>query len=79
MNWNYSFGRKFSKKIMKAFNITMTTCVTINISFSERKDLHYMKKTMAIELLPAKELKKQTEVPIDFSTLIQKALKYDKT
>lgn len=36
-----------------------------------------MKKTMAIELLPAKELKKQAEVPVDFSALMQKALKYD--
>lgn len=36
-----------------------------------------MKKAMAIELLPAKELKKQAEVPVDFSALMQKALKYD--
>ena len=34
-------------------------------------------KAMAIELLPAKELKKQAEVPVDFSALMQKALKYD--
>lgn len=36
-----------------------------------------MEKAMAIELLPAKELKKQAEVPVDFSALMQKALKYD--
>lgn len=36
-----------------------------------------MKKAMAIELLPAKELKKQAEVSVDFSALMQKALKYD--
>ena len=36
-----------------------------------------MKKAMAIELLPAKELKKQAEVPVDFSALMQEALKYD--
>ena len=36
-----------------------------------------MKKAMAIELLPSKELKKQAEVPVDFSALMQKALKYD--
>lgn len=35
-----------------------------------------MKKAMAIELLPAKEVKKQAEA-IDFSALMQKALKYD--
>ena len=34
-------------------------------------------KAMAIELLPAKELNKQAEVPVDFSALMQKALKYD--
>ena len=34
-------------------------------------------KAMAIELLPAKELKKQAEVPEDFSALMQKSLKYD--
>ena len=34
-----------------------------------------MEKAMAIE--PAKELKKQAEVPVDFSALMQKALKYD--
>ncbi len=39
--------------------------------------LEGMKKAMAIELLPAKELKKQSEVPVDFSALMQKALKYD--
>lgn len=36
-----------------------------------------MKKIMAIELLPAKELKKKAEVPVDFYALMQKALKYD--
>ena len=36
-----------------------------------------LQKAMAIELLPAKELKKQAEVPVDFSALMQKALKYD--
>ncbi len=36
-----------------------------------------MKKAMTIELLPAKELKKQVEVPVDFSSLIRKAMKYD--
>lgn len=36
-----------------------------------------MEKAMAIELLSAKELKKQAEVPVDFSVLMQKALKYD--
>ena len=36
-----------------------------------------MEKAMAIELLPAKEWKKQAEVPVDFSALMQKALKYD--
>jgi hypothetical protein len=36
-----------------------------------------MEKAMAIELLPAKELKKQAEVTVDFSALMQKALKYD--
>lgn len=36
-----------------------------------------MKKAMSIELLPAKELNKQAEVTVDFSDLIQKALKYD--
>lgn len=39
--------------------------------------LEGMKKAMAIELLPAKELKEQAEVPVDFSALMQKALKYD--
>lgn len=32
---------------------------------------------MAIELLPTKELKKEVEVPVDFSALMQKALKCD--
>lgn len=36
-----------------------------------------MEKAMAIELLPAKELKKQAEVSVNFSALMQKALKYD--
>lgn len=36
-----------------------------------------IEKTMAIELLPAKELKKQAEVPVDFSALMQKALNFD--
>lgn len=36
-----------------------------------------MEKAMTIELLPAKELKKQAEVLVDFSALMQKALKYD--
>lgn len=39
--------------------------------------LEDMEKAMAIELLPAKELKKQAEVPVDFSVLIKKAAKYD--
>lgn len=36
-----------------------------------------MKKAMAIEIRPAKELKKQVEVPVNFSALMQKAIKYD--
>ncbi len=36
-----------------------------------------MKKAMAVEIRPAKELKKQVEVPVDFSAFMQKAIKYD--
>lgn len=36
-----------------------------------------MKKAMAIKLLSSKELKKKAEVTVDFSALMQKALKYD--
>ena len=36
-----------------------------------------MEKAMAIELLPAKVLKKLGEFPVEFSALMQKALKYD--
>jgi len=36
-----------------------------------------MKKAMAIELLPAKELKKQAEITVDLSALMQKAIKYN--
>ena len=35
------------------------------------------KKAMAIEILPAKDLKKPAEIPVDFTTLIQKAIKFD--
>ena len=38
-----------------------------------------MEKAMVIELLPTKELKKQAEILVDFSALMQKALKYDIT
>jgi hypothetical protein len=36
-----------------------------------------MEKAMAIEIRPAEELKKQAEIPVDFSTLIKKAAKYN--
>ena len=32
---------------------------------------------MTIEILPAKDLKKPAEIPVDFTTLIQKAIKFD--
>ena len=35
------------------------------------------KTAMAIETLPAKDLKKPAEIPVDFTTLIQKAIKFD--
>lgn len=36
-----------------------------------------MEKAMAIEFLPAEEVKKKAEVSVDFSALMQKALKYN--
>ena len=36
-----------------------------------------LKTAMAIEILPAKDLKKPAEIPVDFTTLIQKAIKFD--
>lgn len=36
-----------------------------------------MEKAMAIEIRPAEELKKQAEIPVDFSNLIKKAAKYN--
>jgi hypothetical protein len=36
-----------------------------------------MEKAMNIEIKPVKFLKKQVDVPVDFSAVMQKALKYD--
>lgn len=47
------------------------------MSTKKQVTIEDMEKAMAIELLPAKELKKQAEVPVDFTTLIQKAIKFD--
>lgn len=37
----------------------------------------YRKTDKYIKYVPAKELNKQAEVPVDFSALMQKALQYD--
>jgi len=46
---------------------------------SKKKTLNKdeLMKAMAIELKPANELKKQAEVPVDFSALLQKAANFD--
>ncbi|MBO7144604.1 MAG: hypothetical protein J6W13_07245 [Salinivirgaceae bacterium] len=43
----------------------------------EQVTIDGMQKAMAIEILPASELKKQEENQADFPVFIQKALKYD--
>ena len=53
--------------------------LSYNFSKSDKKQvtIEDMEKAMVIELLPTKELKKQAEILVDFSALMQKALKYD--
>ena len=47
------------------------------MSTKKQLTIEEMKKAMAIEILPAKDLKKPAEIPVDFTTLIQKAIKFD--
>ena len=37
----------------------------------------YRKADKYIKYVPAKDLKKPAEIPVDFTTLIQKAIKFD--
>ena len=59
------------------FKLSYHFSKSYKMSKKKQITLEGMKKAMAIELLPAKELKKQAEVPVDFSAFMQKALKYD--
>lgn len=49
------------------------------MSTKKQLTIEEMKKAMAmaIEILPANDLKKPAEIPVDFTTLIQKAIKFD--
>lgn len=49
------------------------------MSTKKQLTIEEMKKAMAmaIEFLPAKDLEKPAEIPVDFTTLIQKAIKFD--
>ena len=47
------------------------------MSTKKQLTVEEMKKAMTIEILPAKDLKKPAEIPVDFTTLIQKAIKFD--
>lgn len=45
------------------------------MSTKKQLTIEEMKKAMAIEILPVKDLKKPAEIPVDFTTLIQKGYK----
>lgn len=47
------------------------------MSTKKQLTIEEMKKAMAIEILPANDLKKPADIPVDFTTLIQKAIKFD--
>ena len=59
------------------FKLSYNFSKSDKMSKKKQVTIEDMEKAMAIELLPAKELKKQAEAPVDFSALMQKALKYD--